>query len=299
MRTFFTAIVWLALGMSAAGGAAAADRTFDKELAADPRGVVDISNVAGSIEVTGWDRNTVSVHGLLGEGVERVDVDTQPGHISIKVVLPNGHHHNDGDAKLKVQIPQGSELDVSAVSADVMARKLTGVQRLQSVSGDVSAELAGADADIKSVSGDITLHGHGQAAATHITTVSGDVHIEHLAGDLDASTVSGEVKGSVDGGHALRVRSTSGDVTFTGKLTRGVTVDVESVSGEITLRASTEGGYAYELSSFSGDINNCFGATAERTSPHGPGSSLRGTRGEGSGRVHMRSMSGDLTVCDQ
>lgn len=299
MRTFFTAVVWLALGMSAAGTASADDRIFDKEVAADPKGVVDISNVAGSIEVTGWDRNTVSVHGVLGEGVERVDVETQPGHITIKVVLPNSRHHDDGEAKLKVQIPQGSELDVSAVSADVMARKMAGVQRLQSVSGDVSAELAGADADIKNVSGDITLHGHGHAAATHVTTVSGDVRIEHIAGDLDVNTVSGEVKGTVDGGHALRVRSTSGDVTFAGKLTRGVTVDVESVSGEITLKASTEGGYAYELTSFSGDINNCFGATAERTSPHGPGSSLRGIRGDGSGRVHMRSMSGDLTLCDQ
>jgi DUF4097 and DUF4098 domain-containing protein YvlB len=299
MRTFFTAVVWLALGMSAAGTASADDRIFDKEVAADAKGVVDISNVAGSIEVTGWDRNTVSVHGVLGEGVERVDVETQPGHITIKVVLPNSGHHGDGEAKLKVQIPQGSELDVSAVSADVMARKVAGVQRLQSVSGEVSAELAGADADIKNVSGDITLHGHGQAAATHVTTVSGDVRIEHIAGDLDVNTVSGEVKGTVDGGHALRVRSTSGDVSFAGKLTRGVTVDVESVSGEITLKASTEGGYAYELTSFSGDINNCFGTTAERTSPHGPGSSLRGTRGDGSGRVHMRSMSGDLTLCDQ
>ena len=299
MRTFFTAVVWLALGMSAAGTASADDSIFDKEVAADPKGVVDISNVAGSIDVIGWDRNTVSVHGVLGDGVERVDVQTQPGHIIIKVVLPNSRHHGDVDARLKVQIPQGSELDVSAVSADVRAKKVTGTQRLQSVSGDVTTELAGSDADIKNVSGDITLHGHGQAAATHVTTVSGDVRIDHLAGDLDVSTVSGEVKGSVDAGHSLRVRSTSGDVEFTGKLTRGMSVDVESVSGEITLKAAIDGGYAYELTSFSGDINNCFGASAERTSPHGPGSSLRGTRGDGSGRVHMRSMSGDLTLCDQ
>ena len=52
--------------------------------------MVDISNVAGAIEVTGWDRNEVSVHGELGAGVERVDVSSQPGHTTIKVVLP-GH----------------------------------------------------------------------------------------------------------------------------------------------------------------------------------------------------------------
>ena len=296
MRTFFTAVVWLAFGASAT--AHAADGTFDREVAAEAKGIVDISNIAGSIAVTGWDRNTVSVHGKLGEGVERVDVISQPGHTTIKVVLPNGGHHGDGEAKLTVQIPQDSELDVSAVSADVTAKRVAGIQRLQSVSGDVSAELAGADAEIKNVSGDITLHGDGQPADTHVSTVSGDVRIENIAGDLDVGTVSGEVKGTVEAAHALRVRSTSGDVSFTGKLAHGVTVDVESVSGEISLKASTDGGYAYELSSFSGDIDNCFGATAERRE-HGPGSSLRGTRGDGSGRVHMKSMSGDLTLCDR
>jgi len=297
MRTFFTAVVWLALGVSA--NAPAADRTFDREVQAEPKGIVDISNVAGSIEVTGWDRNAVSVHGQLGEGVERVDVSSEPGHTTIKVVLPESGHHRNGSARLKVQIPQGSELDVSAVSADVTAMKLQGIQRLQSVSGEISAELAQADADIKNVSGDITLHGHGQSANVHLSTVSGDVKIEHAAGDLDVGTVSGDVKGSLDGARSLRARSTSGDVSFVGKLTGSPTVDVESVSGELTLKASAGGGFSYELTSFSGDITNCFGETAQRTSQYTPGRSLRGTLGQGSGRVHMRSMSGQLTLCDK
>jgi hypothetical protein len=127
MRTFFTAVVWLALAVSA--DAPAADKSFDREVQAEPKGIIDISNVAGSIEVTGWDRNAVSVHSLLGEGVERVDVTSQPGHTTIKVVLPDSGHHRNADARLKVQIPQGSELDVSAVSADVTAMKVLGTPR--------------------------------------------------------------------------------------------------------------------------------------------------------------------------
>jgi DUF4097 and DUF4098 domain-containing protein YvlB len=296
MRTVTTAVLWMSLCVSAT--ASAASKTFDREVAADPKGIVDISNVAGAIEVTGWDRNQVSVHGELGEGVERVDVTSEPGHTTIKVVLPN-HSHHDGSAHLKVQIPQGSELDVSAVSADVTATRMQGVQRLQSVSGEVSAELAQANADVKSVSGDVTLHGRGQAASVHASTVSGDVKIEHAAGDLEVSTVSGDVHGSLDGAHSLRVRSTSGNVTFAGKLANAPTVDVESVSGELTLKASADGGYAYELTTFSGDINNCFGEHAERTSQYSPGRALRGTRGNGGGRVHMKSMSGELMLCDK
>jgi hypothetical protein len=300
MRTVSTALLCMALCMSATGTASADDKILDREVAAEPKGIVDISNVAGTIEVTGWDRNQVSVHGELGEGVERVDVISQPGHTTIKVVLPNGsRHREDVEANLTVQIPQGSELDVSAVSADVAAKNVLGVQRLQSVSGGVSAELGPGGAEIKNVSGDITLHGHGQSAGVHISTVSGDVKIERAAGDLEVGTVSGEVKGSLEGAHSLRVRSTSGDVTFTGRLASGPNVDVESVSGELTLKASADGGYAYELTSFSGEINNCFGAPAQRTSQYGPGSSLRGTRGNGTGRVYMKSMSGELMLCDK
>ena len=36
-----------------------------------------ISNVSGTIDVRGWDRNEVQVTGHLGEDVERLDVETQ------------------------------------------------------------------------------------------------------------------------------------------------------------------------------------------------------------------------------
>ena len=55
MRTVTTAVLWMSLCVSAT--ASAANKTFDREVAADPKGIVDISNVAGAIEVTGWDRN--------------------------------------------------------------------------------------------------------------------------------------------------------------------------------------------------------------------------------------------------
>jgi DUF4097 and DUF4098 domain-containing protein YvlB len=295
MRTVSVPFVCLALAASAA--ASARDSTFDREVAAEPKGVVEITNVAGSIQVSGWDRNTVSIHGELGESVERVDVTSQPGRTTIKVVLPE-HSSRHGDADLKIQVPQGSELDISAVSADVTTGKVLGAQRLQSVSGDVHADVA-ADADVKTVSGDITVKGHGQPGSLHFTSVSGDLRVERLGGDVELSTVSGDVKGTLDATHGLRARTTSGDLRLGGRMGRAVSVDAESVSGELTLNASADGGYAYELRSFSGDINNCFGAQAERTSQYAPGRVLRGSRGEGAGKVYMKSMSGDLTLCDK
>jgi hypothetical protein len=96
----------------------------------------------------------------------------------------------------------------------------------------------------------------------------------------------------------VRARTTSGDVRFEGTLARGASVDATSVSGNVTVRAGAEGGYAFEASSFSGSIDDCFNASAERTSKYSPGTRLEGTRGEGAGHVRVKTMSGDIQLCD-
>ena len=287
----------VALLMSAAAGASS-DRAFDRQVAAQPHGVVDISNVSGSIEVTGWDRPEVSVHAELGDGVERIDVNSEGSRTAIKVVLP-GHSGHGGETRLRVQVPRDSEVDISAVSADVTSAGVLGVQRLNAVSGEVSAELAGSDLELKTVSGDVRLKGHGQPARLHVSTVSGDIHLEHGAGDLEAGSVSGTVVVSLDSARSVRARTTSGDLRFQGRLTRGADFDASTVSGDLDVRASAEGGYAYEVRTFSGDIRDCFDAHPEHNGSLVPGKTLQGTRGEGAGHVHLKTMSGDIQLCDR
>jgi hypothetical protein len=290
-------VVLLLLAASAAA-TASSDKTFDRQAPAQPRGVVEISNVTGTIEVSGWDRSEVSVHGDLDTGVERVDLTSEGPRTTIKVILPHTSSHG-GEARLQVKIPKDSELDVSAVNADVTTTGVLGVQHLSAVSGNIAAELAGADVELKTVSGDLRLKGHGQPARLHVSTVSGDIHLEHGAGDLEASTVNGTLILSLDSARGVRARTTSGDLRFEGKLTRGASFEASTVSGDLNVRASADGGYAYEVSSFSGDITDCFSVSPEHVSKYAPGSRLEGTRGEGAGHVRLKTMSGDIQLCDR
>jgi len=298
MRMVLCLSATLLVLVGSAAASAADDRTFDRVVPAQPRGVVELSNVSGKIEVSGWDRSEVSVHAELGSSVERVEVSSEGGRTSIKVLLPHSSGQG-GEAELKVKVPKESEVDVSAVSADVTTTTVLGVQRLSTVSGDVSAELGGGDLELKTVSGDVRLKGHGQPARLHVSTVSGDVHLEHGAGDLEASTVNGTLTVSLDSARSVRARTTSGDLRFVGKLSRGGEFEATSVSGDLNVRASADGGFAYEVSSFSGEISDCFNAHPERASQYGPGTRLEGTRGEGAGRMRLKTMSGDVQLCDR
>jgi len=275
--------------------------TLDREVAADPHGAVEISNVSGKIEVSGWNRPNVHVQADYGGGVERVEVTTESGRTVIRVVLQHSSWWgggSGGSADLKVQLPKDSKLDVSGVSSGVSSTGIDGPQHLRTVSGGITADIGGTDVDVKTVSGEIRLRGVGQQGSIHLSAISGDISLEHAAGDLEASTVSGSVDVHVNPARSVRLHTTSGSVSFEGTLLRGASLDAQSLSGRLRVQAPAQAGYQYEASSFSGSIRDCFNAEPERTGHYGPGSSLNGTLGEGGAQVRLKTLSGSIELCN-
>jgi DUF4097 and DUF4098 domain-containing protein YvlB len=266
---------------------------------------VEISNVAGTIDVQAWSRPEVEIRADVGAGVDRIDTTSDHGRISIKVIVPN-HSFRSASADLHVRVPRDSDLDISAVSADVTASEVEGTQQLKTVSGTVKAEVFQKNAEIKSVSGDVVLRGRGKdagAAGIHVSTISGNIRIDRAGGDVEITSVSGDMNVRLDHpAHNVRARTTSGDVGFEGKLAQGAYLDAESVSGDLTVRAKPEGSLDYEVNTFSGEIRNCMGTEAERVSKYGPGRRLNGTLGapgSSEAKVRLKTMSGDVELCNK
>jgi DUF4097 and DUF4098 domain-containing protein YvlB len=283
-----------------------ADESYQNRIAADPHGVVEISNVAGRIDVSAWDNPEVEVRAELGSGVDRIETKSESGRTLIKVIVPN-HTFRSPSADLRVRVPRQSELDISGVSADVTTSDVEGPLQLKTVSGNVKADLYDKSAEIKTISGDVVLRGHGKdaGASIHVTSISGNVRIDRTAGDVDASSVSGDLTVRLEPTHPtrnVRVRTTSGDLGFEGRVAKGGYIDAETVSGDLTVRAVPESGLSYEVNTFSGDITNCMGVESERVSKYGPGHRLMGSKGPSgsdSVRVRLKTMSGDVELCDK
>jgi DUF4097 and DUF4098 domain-containing protein YvlB len=278
--------------------------TFQQQVAADPRGEVDVSNVAGDIVISGWDKPTVSVTADLPSDTERVKVTSRHGRTSVCVTYSNssgcnsgGFSGDRGPVRLEVHVPRDSELEVSGVSAGITSRSVTGRQRLRTVSGDIDAKIGSGDDEVSSVSGGITLHGGGQDGTLHVTSVSGDLNVTNVAGELEARTVNGTLSAELSPARLVRLNTTSGDIDLRARLTSGGTVEAETVSGDEKVKVSAPAGYSYEAKTFSGDIENCFGQQSDR-SQYGPGNRLNGTRGGGAGRVRIQSLSGGISLCD-
>ncbi|MEM7357284.1 MAG: DUF4097 family beta strand repeat-containing protein, partial [Acidobacteriota bacterium] len=133
-----------------------ADSEIERRVPARPDGLVTISNISGSVTVSGWDRNEVEVTGFLGRGVEEVEIDSSGNVTEIEVELMRRSGHGwGGDARLEIRVPEGSDLDIEVVSAEVEIDGVSGELTVESVSGSIEIEGDAKALDLEAVSGSI------------------------------------------------------------------------------------------------------------------------------------------------
>ena len=289
---------WLAAIALAVAPAALAGTPISERAAAAADGRVEVSNTSGTVVVTAWPRSEVEVTGTLGSGSERLEFASAGGTTRIKVVLPKVSSRVES-THLVVKVPAGTSLAINTVSADVRTQGLRGAQRLQSVSGNLQAEVAAEDVECKTVSGDVTVTGTGQPGLLTITTVSGDANVSRVVGEVNGNTVSGNFTIAMGDASRSRLRSTSGDLGLKGRLSPDARLDLESISGDVRLGLAPPVSAEFDVSSFSGDIRNCFGPKPVHTSEYSPGSEWRHREGPGTARVRIKTLNGDIEVCNR
>ena len=120
MNRKWTLLCAALMSLSAAAASAAAT-PFSKQVPVGTQNRVLISNVAGSVTISTWDRREVDVQGELESNVDRVDVKTDNGIVEIKVVLKDnvwhGNNWGNGDAALKIRVPADAQVEYGLTAA--------------------------------------------------------------------------------------------------------------------------------------------------------------------------------------
>jgi DUF4097 and DUF4098 domain-containing protein YvlB len=286
------------LAVAITPAAQAAARPIDQKVAAGATGTVEIVNVAGKVDLQGWDRPEVAVTGTVGDDVDRVDVTASGTHVTVRVVekkLSMGWGKDSG-ATLVVHVPAKSTLDVSLVSADLKLTGLQGDGHIQTVSGDVSGEAGGNSLELATVSGDVQLTAR-NARELRLKTVSGDLMLTGPGGEVAYTTVSGDGHLELGSVTRLRLESVSGDMHVKSALAANGQVEASSVSGDVQIEFTGVPDADFELAAFSGDLSSCLATAQPVKEKYGPGSKLNFRSGKGGGRVHVDTKSGDVSIC--
>lgn len=272
---------------------AAAQRKVDVRLHAEPEGFVRINNIAGTVKLMGWDRDSIVVSGSVHDTpAERFQV--QQGEGGVTIGLWDTTVARAEPSHITVRVPASSQVWIRTGSAEVYAGGLSGSLDVNSVGGEIHVDGAPASVFAESMTGRVVLDVRTPVARAK--TVTGHILVRGAIIDANATSVSGNVlieDAAVDRGS---FGSVDGELRMVGELRRGATLDFVTHSGavEFLLPAATSG--EFRVSTYEGGLRNEFSVPVHTSASKIKGSEQRFLLGSGGARVNVRTFRGRVVV---
>jgi len=231
--------------------------------------VIDVELPAGSVLLRTGDVGRVTVS-IDSSGADSFDLGQVGDNIGIRAT------RRGRSARIVVDAPTGTDVNVKGASVDISARGAFGALRIRSVSGEVVADdlvradvslasgdtridLVRHDATFNATSGDVAVRSVGGRLVATLT--SGDLHADDVGSDVESQSASGDITIRHFGGSSATLRTVSGDIRL--GLPSGIRVEpqISTLSGKVVLpqpAASTPDAdrrpVRLRLNSVSGDI---------------------------------------------
>jgi DUF4097 and DUF4098 domain-containing protein YvlB len=278
-------------------------------------GRVSVANISGDIVVTGGSGDEVSVEAVKRTRGDRsalgdvqVQVDNAPARVEIRTEYPRMSHSNVS-VDYTIGVPNGASLELHSVSGSIKVTGVHGTVRLETISGGVTASDTPNVELAKTVSGDVSLSGISTDGNVTAGTVSGTITAKGLkAKRLDLNSVSGDMTLNDVTVSSVHAKAISGSFEYTGALQKGGDYDVNMHSGTIRFSLANPSGFYLNADTFSGAIRTDFPVTIggnttrddnnDRGSRRGMrmGQSIRGSNGDGSATLTLRTFSGSIVI---
>jgi hypothetical protein len=255
-------------------------------------GTVKITDLAGSVRVSGWDRDSVAIRGALGEGVERLEFSTDERATRIRVLMKREYRGKlVTGSDLEIRVPRQSHVAVRTGTGAIGLSDVSGAVDLESADGTIRVEGAPRFVYARSVGGAVEVAG--LSKVVRASSVSGRVTIRRAAGYVEASTVSGDVRLSGRGLWEGEVTTVSGDIGFDGSFDRGGSFSFETSSGAIEIGLPSWMGADIDIVTYSGSITNDLEPDAKPVrSANGPRRELVFSTAGGGTRLAIRTFKG-------
>ncbi len=199
-------------------------------------GKLSVETFNGSIEVTGWDQDTIEISGTKQGPTQaaadelQVSVDHSANAVSVRVVRPSTRRNNLG-ARFVIKVPRHAVLD-RLVSSNGAIRTIDGAgpARLKTSNGTIQVTALAGSLEAQTSNGRIT---------ADLASADGPVHVETSNGSVELrlpSKFDDEVRAHTsNGGITLRAPSTL-NARVAARTSNGkITSDLEMrTSGEIS-----------------------------------------------------------------
>ena len=284
---------------------------FSRTLKFPRGGSLELSNIAGDVVINGVQSDDLHIEAVkrVRDGNQNdarellreldVQVTERGGVVEVKTEFPR-RRNVSGSVDFTIALPSGANVSVRTVSGDLHITNVRGELRADSVSGDIVTASIGRLRRVKSVSGDVTIT-YSEGDDVSGGTISGDLEVRGLkARSVEFEAVSGDLRFTDAECERLALKSISGDIDYTGRLARNGRYELQTNSGDILVTPTGNTGFDVEASTFSGDIRSTFGLSVRGVgnslNGRGPGRSVRGSVGDASAILSLRTFNGDIVI---
>lgn len=291
--------------------------SFDRTLEVSTPVRLELASASGSIQISGSNDNKIHIHGEVSAGSffgsakeELAKVLAAPPieqHGGLVRIGKDMSGIRNTSISYTIQVPQETELSVSAASGSEDIKNVRGPVNVDSASGEIRVEGVDRTVTIKSASGSIHVANLGDDA--RISAASGSIEVNTIKGDLRARSLSGSVNvkgpsgrveaetasGSVTVAGAnndVKASSASGSIHVAGNPSGNSYWHLKTASGSVEVAVPKDAGFHLSAEAVSGQIETALPIVIEDQDKH----SLRARFGTPGGRVEVRTISGGIRV---
>lgn len=207
-------------------------------------GRLTLENFNGSVEVTGWDQNTVDVSGTkYAESQQllnamRIEVSSSGNAVRIKTTRPDSDRHGNLGAKYVIRVPRRTELEnVASSNGSIRVEDIEGNAHLITSNGSIHLAKIRGKVDGHSSNGSVEVQD--VKGNVNFQTSNGGVHADNVEGDFEASTSNGGVRvhlRDTEGRHPIKLVTSNGGIDLQLDSPRQNDVVASTSNGPITLR---------------------------------------------------------------
>lgn len=226
---------------------------------ADPAGAVRINNIAGTVHVIGWDRDSIVVEGTVPERGEPFVFHVSGANAKLGVW--GDDQAASGAAQLRVYVPARSRVWLKTTTADVQVEQVRGGVDVSSVSGRIEVSGSPGEANLESMGGAVLAEV--DTRVLRARTAGGDITIRGRVADAQVYTVSGLVSVNNKQVERGRFESVDGGVNYRGGVARASTVEFVTHSGTIDVALPAAIDADVRISSYQGEVHNLLGGKLE------------------------------------
>jgi hypothetical protein len=247
------------MDLSGIGGSDRYREDFHYSFALNPGGSLRLDNFNGSVEISGWDKNTVDIDGTKYANTAyrlkemKIDIVPSASSIVIRTIPPIDRHGNAG-ARYTIHVPRKIQLDgITSSNGAIRVDTIEGSSRLRTSNGSVHAlslmgpldvQTSNGSIDVSEVTGDTTLHSSNGTIRADIrkgrfgaSTSNGSI-TAHLR-EADTSPVrlsssNGHIELTMDAAREVHATTTNSSITVRMPASAGAMVDAHTSNSSIT-----------------------------------------------------------------